>query len=549
MRVREEVGNLSVQAIAGNHVVLLGMDIADSAKDGLLGFAIERVDRETDRGRWLPNFLRFEVNQDAAGWSSTQDNPVQAFVWGDYAVEPGAALLYRVTAMYGQPGALEPGDTVSVSVDVEHEHDGQHGIYFNRGVAGSQRYTELFTDASPLGNPAALEWLSRGLFEAFSAFIGEATGPGHSLRGAFYEFAYAPALELLAEAARRGVDVELAVAHPENTEDEWILSRSNEAAVNEAQLADVVAWRRSSKGIPHNKFLVRLEDGEPTDVWTGSTNITDGGIFGQSNVGHAVRSADVARAYLDYWKQLHADTETAPLRVLVDQENPVPEGEPPANETSHMFSPRRGERALHWYAQRMRAAKESIFFTAPFGVSQAFEKEVLLDPAIAVPRYVLLEKPDNNMEALRADPHNQLVAGAYLGKGRWRQFLKESLTGLNERVRYIHTKYLLIDPLSDDPVVITGSANFSGGSVSTNDENMLVIRGDKRVADIYLSEFMRLFTHMRFRAKTTTHDTDPTPSPAAQAEATPFSLEQDERWTKPWFDPDNPKCKERLLFR
>ena len=47
--------------------------------------------------------------------------------------------------------------------------------------------------------------------------------------------------------------------------------------------------------------------------------------------------------------------------------------------------------------------------------------------------------------------------------------------------------------------MITGSANFSDASTRKNDENMLVIRGDRRVADIYLSEFMRLFNHFQFR--------------------------------------------------
>ena len=60
-------------------------------------------------------------------------------------------------------------------------------------------------------------------------------------------------------------------------------------------------------------------------------------------------------------------------------------------------------------------------------------------------------------------------------------------------------EYLLIDPLGDDPIVISGSANFSDASTRNNDENMLVIRGDQRVADIYLGEFMRLWRHHRFR--------------------------------------------------
>lgn len=54
--------------------------------------------------------------------------------------------------------------------------------------------------------------------------------------------------------------------------------------------------------------------------------------------------------------------------------------------------------------------------------------------------------------------------------------------------------------MSDDPIVVTGSANFSLASTNDNDENMLVIRGNRRVADIYFTEFNRLFYHYYFRA-------------------------------------------------
>ena len=37
------------------------------------------------------------------------------------------------------------------------------------------------------------------------------------------------------------------------------------------------------------------------------------------------------------------------------------------------------------------------------------------------------------------------------------------------------------------------------GTLVCNDENMLVIRGDQRVADIYLTDFMRLFDHFESR--------------------------------------------------
>ena len=72
-------------------------------------------------------------------------------------------------------------------------------------------------------------------------------------------------------------------------------------------------------------------------------------------------------------------------------------------------------------------------------------------------------------------------------------------------VFFVHTKFLLIDPLSDDPLVCSGSANFSPNSLLYNDENMLLIRGDTRVADIYFGEYMRLFAHHRFRESVKRH--------------------------------------------
>jgi phosphatidylserine/phosphatidylglycerophosphate/cardiolipin synthase-like enzyme len=77
-------------------------------------------------------------------------------------------------------------------------------------------------------------------------------------------------------------------------------------------------------------------------------------------------------------------------------------------------------------------------------------------------------------------------------------FIGESLTGFN-RNAYIHDKFMLVDPLGKGPIVATGSANFSGPSQYANDENMVVIRGSTRVADIYFGEFMRIFDHLYSR--------------------------------------------------
>ena len=60
--------------------------------------------------------------------------------------------------------------------------------------------------------------------------------------------------------------------------------------------------------------MVLLHNGEPVEVWTGSTNFTDGGIFGHSNCGHIVRKKDVAATYFKYWEELQKDPEMRDIR-------------------------------------------------------------------------------------------------------------------------------------------------------------------------------------------------------------------------------------------
>ena len=45
----------------------------------------------------------------------------------------------------------------------------------------------------------------------------------------------------------------------------------------------------------------------PTEVWTGSTNLSAGGIHGQTNVGHWVRDPATAARFQGYWNLLDAD--------------------------------------------------------------------------------------------------------------------------------------------------------------------------------------------------------------------------------------------------
>src|SRR5262249_37708024 len=101
---------------------------------------------------------------------------------------------------------------------------------------------------------------------------------------------------------------------------------------------------------------------------------------------------------------------------------------------------------------------------------------------------------------IRKLPNVQVAVGHNIALNAFDRWLKETDSAIrNSHVRYVHTKFALVDPLSSSPIVITGSANFSAASTNANEENMLIIRGDTRVADIYLGEYMRTFAHYAFR--------------------------------------------------
>ncbi len=543
VRARSTEGQVTVNAIAGTYVVLLGINVETELVDGLLGFAIRRTDHVAGERHYLPNFRTFRVNAEATGVQrSSLFNPFQAFLWGDYGAEPERVYTYEVIAMYGRPGKLEPGATATVQVLTESEDAGAHAIFFNRGAAGSQAYAQRFENRSPRNIPyrEAYKWLSRGLEEAMLRFIGQAHRPGTGLRAAVYEFQHERVLRAFRIAVDAGADVKIVYdAVPGKGKE---TGERNLAAIREAGLEDH-AIPRTRTTIAHNKFIVYLDGGRPEQVWTGSTNITEGGIFGHSNVGHIVRDRRVAGSYLGYWRALADDPKRPALRAYADAEVAVSGGRPRRRITS-LFSPRTRLEALEWYVRMAEQASNSLFLTAAFGLGKeiapvfAGHREFL--------RYLLLDTERGDIRTVRRDPGNMVVAGARVGVGGWRQWVQESLTGLNGHVEYVHTKYMLIDPLSADPVVITGSANWSDASSRMNDENMIVIRGDTRVADVYLGEFMRLFNHFEMRGRR--------PRPGGARARPPrgvkgrYHLYEDQRWALPYFEGGSPPEKERLLF-
>ena len=269
---------------------------------------------------------------------STAEHPIQSFLWADYTARANTRYLFRIVPVFGTVKNPKLDEAAAVTLDVTCESEFEvpadetgirHDIFFNRGVIGSQAYAREFGNREPdAENPRSKEmkWLSRGLFEALIDFIGLAED-GMALRAALYEFHYQPVANAFAKAIEAGADVKIVY----DAESDYKVD--NEATITTARLDDydAVIPRTVSEGIRHNKFIVLLKDAKPVAVWTGSTNISPGGIFGHSNVGHIVWDEGVARKYLDYWQRLADNLTPTKLRAPNKAATPTPAGKPPKN--------------------------------------------------------------------------------------------------------------------------------------------------------------------------------------------------------------------------
>jgi phosphatidylserine/phosphatidylglycerophosphate/cardiolipin synthase-like enzyme len=555
---------LKVRAIGGLHVVTLAWDFVGAQaakKKNLLGFAIERIEynksgKEIER-YYLRGIKRFEHKDEGITPGTpvpTSEHPIQSFQWGDYTAKPATTYDFTVIPAYGQPKLLDldrdSATTVRITTEPEvgpgPKGETRHNVYFNRGVAGSQAYARKFGKTAPdetKPDSEQMKWLSRGLFEALIGFIGRAAGKDAAdfkLRAMVYEFRYLPVGEAFHDAAAAGADVDIRYEAQSYVED-------NEQMIADAKIKRLCTPQKSRAGIRHNKFIVLIHKNKPVAVWTGSTNISAGGIFGHSNVGHEVWDADIAERYLAFWERLAApDVKRGPLVEANLEVEPTPKSVALTDDRIlTLYSPRDDKdtlETLHWYADLMDSAKHIMCMTFAFNLDEMFQK-VLLKRGDTL-RYAVFDK---NLKKDVADQIDQvkntvIAAGAILKKGDLENFIGEHLTGFNTN-RYIHDKFILVDPLAQRPIVVTGTANFSAASQAANDENMLVIPADQRVADIYFGEFMRVFDHLYSRYIVGVMQEKGTSDPTAG-----YLKEKTEDWLPANFKADGRKDLRRRYF-
>jgi phosphatidylserine/phosphatidylglycerophosphate/cardiolipin synthase-like enzyme len=175
----------------------------------------------------------------------------------------------------------------------------------------------------------------------------------------------------------------------------------------------------------------------------------------------------------------------------------------------------------------------------PFNFDERFQTVFSEDKEFL--RFLLFEET-TVAQTVRSNDTDLKVTACAILKSAVEEWVKEmtAKTTTGASVLYVHNKLFIIDALSDRPIVLTGSANFSHPSIVSNDENSLLVIGESRVADIYLSEFNRLFEHFWPRYLRFLHPENHL--------GFDKPLDETHTWHKEYFEEGKFGMKRRLLF-
>ncbi|NKJ03798.1 phospholipase D-like domain-containing protein [Rhizobium sp. SG741] len=401
------------------------------------------------------------------------------------------------------------------------------------------------------------------LFEGVTSLLDRADRDGGEIHAALYELDDPDGLERRLQAADHGDPKSRTVVlgnariaekenHPE-IEDGDAENRQNlkKAGVN------VIDRILKSGSIPHNKSLILSQSGKPTAVMTGSTNWTSSGLCTQTNNALVIESPAVAQQYMDYWNKLKSDIDEADgnqdelqaeaLRKFAREKNGESISTPikldgdvsiqvlfaPSTVDLLKSPPKEHPEDMEHVFKLMESAKHAVLFLAfdpgnnsildaagralkrnpnlfvrgaltstqrASNFAEALEKQKNQQPDEGGMHVSVIGepgKPKKKADAEKPEPdYRSIPAGA---------ISKEDVFGAWEAEMYIyghaiiHNKIVVIDPFSNDCTVITGSHNLGYRASHNNDENFVIVRGNKDLAQAYACHVLDLYDHYAWR--------------------------------------------------
>jgi len=537
-------------AFANNDVITVAWSFGQKL-EGCMGFAVYRIDA-TGKETALPAVAVFPGFKRAAG-DTCEKFPIQKFYWKDVyarlvAEKTGErAFRYKVVPLTGEPGSLAPmhiPQVISNEVEISARVSDTMHAYFNRGLISTQSISRALQGKPSkkglldhIENPTDTlrASLSGDMVEALTDFVTRAKSGG-KLYAALYELHDQELVPLLEKAGKK-LSIVLSNAMEQEVrpvgEPKTEVDGNQDARDRLTKTASAMFSRLlPNNQIGHNKFVVYVDKtGHPRAVLFGSTNWTPTGLCAQTNNTIVLDNAKVAQRYLDYWKQLKADTQQAKtdpkalqgaaLRTWDGGSKDISLGAD--GKLTSWFSPNtpklrssstKNEKRPPDMADVVKAiegAKRAVLFLVFYpgspNVAQwaadaqrankdLFVRGCVTNPSASESFYYELHGITPPKDGKGKQDSRVIAADALDEKSAPAGWMKEIL---NAGFAIIHDKVVVIDPFSDDCAVITGSHNLGHKASFNNDENLVIIRGNRKLTAAYASHVLDVYDHFAWR--------------------------------------------------
>lgn len=366
-------------------------------------------------------------------------------------------ILYMLTGndptgMFGTTPTAAPGTTSIPDTAVP----GQTQVVGPTAANASGTWWEVyFTDPFNMNDPA--NW--QGSIEG--RLIDKINAAQTSIHIVAFEFDLTPVAEALVAAKQRGVDVRWV------TDDEHGLEADEEPGHGQFEMlqqAGIEVRSDTRTALMHNKFWIF--DGQI--VWTGSTNITENGVFKQDNNTIVIQSPELAAIY--------------------------------EAEFQEMWDGQFGPRSPSQIEQQVVAVNGTPIKVVFTSEDPAIEQSIIpvVNTATKNIRFLAFSFTDYPLAnaMIKRSQAGVDVAGVFerVGSDTDAAELK-TLHCANVHVRrdgnggFMHNKVIVVD----ERYVITGSLNFSTNAEESNDENVLII-DNSDIAKLYMQDFERVWS-------------------------------------------------------
>lgn len=494
--------------------------------DDCVGFELRR--KLNGKLSVLRNRISFSGGQpDPTAPESSTKSPFRRFTWTDHEANAGDKVAYQVVPVIQADGGNAEVDEAQASgfspeVELTGDIDETFECYFNRGLVISQFMSrQLKGDFSAKALKAFKQGLNDATESKIRLFLGgdlrtrlmdlldeTKKNKGHVF-AALFELSDEVLISKLTALGKRAHIVLSNGAHKSKDDDENADSRKTlddaGCEVHDRMLASGI--------LGHNKFMVVCDLNQASQAaWTGSTNWSPTGLCTQINNGILIHDEAVAQEFFDQWGRLR-DAEGATPKDLVAANSEMKLKKTKSANVDIWFTKTSGAPEMDAVDELVKNAKEGIIFLMfqPGGSPilnaivdrQADGDGLFVKGVISTmdkndqdqAKVTLIQRGDKKVAKFRIVQPQGLQ-----GVGKWAAEVSRGAFLNQIGFAIVHSKVIVIDPNGKNPVVITGSHNFSAAASSKNDENLVIIRGNSALAKAYAVEVQSVFDHYNFRA-------------------------------------------------